>query len=190
MRWVALALTVLASGCVTEGAPIVPRTAPAPVAVPGDPDGAVYVVTNATVQTSPGNGVGYYITYEAGGHWHLRWTCDSAVSGYACAFDGTLTVAAGSAFANLAPFQLERNDQVWYTDATQTAVGFSTTASTASDGLDVDAPAGVKVSFDLFVDGVEYSQFVFLPSGDPAVAGDLFGSSPLSLPVTVLPSVP
>jgi hypothetical protein len=40
------------------------------------------------------------------------------------------------------------------------------------------------------IDGYRYWQFVFFPSGDPNVAGDLYGASPYGLPVTLLPTTP
>jgi hypothetical protein len=190
MHWLALAVACLLAGCVVDTVPVYDRYAPPPVAVAGDADGADWVVSGATIDLTPGVSVGYYLTYEAGGHWHVRWTCDSYTSGLGCAFDGSVTATAGDALTNLQPFQLERSDSVWLVDEAGTAIGYSALASTAVDGFDFDAPAGAKITFDLLVDGYRYWQFVFFPSGDPNVAGDLFGASPYGLPVTLLPTTP
>jgi len=190
MRWVALALLALAAGCVVDEEPYYDRQAPPPVAVAGDPDGAAFVTTDAIVDPLPGVTVGYYVTYGAGGHWQVRWTCDSLASGFSCAFDGTVAATAGDALPNLTPYLLEHTDAVWYADDASTVIGYSAVATTAVDGFDFDAPPGAKVTFDLLVDGYRYWQFVFLPSGDPNVPGDLYAASPVYLPVTLLPSTP
>jgi len=135
-------------------------------------------------------GVGYYITYETGGRWHVRWTCDSYASGFGCAFDGEVVATVGEALTDLQPIMLEGSDQVWMMDQAGTAIGYSALATTAVDGFDFTAPAGSKVAFDLLVDGYRYWQFVFFPSGDPNVDGDVFGASPYALPVALLPTVP
>jgi len=178
------------SGCVVEHTPYYERYAPPPVAVAGDPDSAAWVVSGATIDLTPGVSVGYYLTYEEGGRWHVRWTCDSYASGLGCAFDGSVLATAGDPLTNVVPFQLERADAVWLADDAGTQIGYSAMATTAVDGFDFDAPAGAKITFDLLVDGYRYWQFVFFPSGDPGIAGDLFGASPYGLPVTLLPSAP
>ena len=190
MRSFALAFAAVLAGCVVESTPVYDRYAPPPVAVEGDADGADWLVSDATIDLTPGVSVGYYVTCEAGGQWHVRWTCDSYASGFGCAFDGQVTATADSTLTNLQPYQLERSDDVWMVDEAGTAIGYSALASTAVDGFDFEAPAGAKVTFDLLVDGYRYWQFVFFPSGDPSVADDVFGASPYALPATLLPTTP
>ncbi len=190
MRWYALAFAALLAGCVVEHPVLYDRYADPPVDVAGDPDGAGWVVSDATIDLTPGLSVGYYITYQAGGRWHVRWTCDSLASGLGCAFDGQVTAAPGEAFTDLQPFQLERSDDVWLVDASGGAIGYSSLATTAVDGFDFQAPAGSKVTFDLLMDGYRYWQFVFFPSGDPSDPASAFGASPYGLPVVLLPTTP
>ena len=190
MRSFALAIAAVLAGCVVESPPVYDRYAPPPVAVEGDADGADWLVSDATIDLTPGVSVGYYVTYETSGLWHVRWTCDSYASGFGCAFDGQVTATADATLTDLQPYQLERNDSVWMVDEAGTAIGYSAMASTAVDGFDFAAPAGAKVTFDLLVDGYRYWQFVFFPSGDPNVAGDAFGASPYGLPVVLLPTAP
>jgi hypothetical protein len=190
MRWSALAFAGVLAGCVVEHEAGYERYAPEPVLVAGDPDGAAWVMSDTTIDLTPGLGVGYYVTYDAGGLWHVRWTCDSYASGFGCAFDGQVTAAAGDALGDLLPVLLEPSDQVWMVDEAGTAIGYSALATSAVDGFDFTAPAGAKVAFDLLVDGYRYWQFVFFPSGDPNDPASAYGASPYGLPVTLLPTTP
>ncbi|HEY3358248.1 MAG TPA: hypothetical protein VGQ83_33680 [Polyangia bacterium] len=186
MRWAFVGLALVATACGSEPPEtVVPY--PPPVAVPGDADGAVYIVSNASGELTPGAGVGYSITYETGGHWHVRWTCDSLVTGYICNFDGAVSAAAGDLITALAPIPAEAADSVWL-EPDGTALGFSAVATTAVDGFDFDAPAGHKVSIDVLVDGAYHLEFVIFPSGDPAL-GDIFAASPRVLPVVLQPTL-
>jgi hypothetical protein len=146
-------------------------------------------VTDYAADLNPGTSVGYFISYESGGHWRLRWTCDSALSGYYCLFDGTVQSTSGDSLSNLAAVSLDGSDDAWFTDETATAIGFSATATVAADGFDFDSTPGAKVTFDVLIDGVVYARLVFLPSGDPD-GGAAFAASPAALPVTLLPTVP
>jgi hypothetical protein len=190
MRAFALAFAAVVAGCVVESTPVIDRYADPPIAVEGDADGAAWLVSDATIDLTPGVSVGYYVTYESGGRWHVRWTCDSYASGLGCAFDGKVTATDGDPLTDLQPYQLESSDGVWLVDDAATAVGYSALATTAVDGFDFQSPAGAKITFDLLVDGYRYWQFVFFPSGDPNLPGDAFGASPYGLPVTLLPTTP
>ncbi len=56
----------------------------------------VEVDTDETMTADPGDGVGLFIEYGAGGHWHLWWTCDTARTGQTCDFNVSATASAGS----------------------------------------------------------------------------------------------
>jgi hypothetical protein len=170
-----------------DAGPIV-EIAPPPVAVPEDADGAVYVVTDATGELEPGVGAGYSITYDTGGHWHVRWTCDSAVSGGSCLFDGAVSAAAGDVLTSLAPTNITAPENVWL-EAGGMDIGFSALATVSVDGFDFDATPGAKVAFDVLIDGWRRIEFVLFPSGDPAL-GDLYAASPRFIPVVLQPTVP
>jgi hypothetical protein len=55
----------------------------------------VDVDTNATLVTTPGNGVGVYVEYEAGGQWRISWTCDTNLTGLSCSYMVDVSVASG-----------------------------------------------------------------------------------------------
>ena len=46
----------------------------------------VNITPGETLQTKPGEGVGIFVEYAAGGHWHVWTACDTFQSGVACDF--------------------------------------------------------------------------------------------------------
>jgi hypothetical protein len=102
----------------------------------------VQVDTNATLVTTPGNGIGVYVEYESGGHWSVSWTCDSSLTNLSCNFtvdasvtSGTIvdtgtTVGAGDAVTQANPSQIE-------------AV---TVTTTEVDGMTFDTTPGAQVT--------------------------------------------
>jgi hypothetical protein len=56
----------------------------------------VRVDTDATLVTTPGNGIGVYIEYQSGGHWRVSWTCDTALTNLSCNFVVDASVATGT----------------------------------------------------------------------------------------------
>src|SRR5437868_4514680 len=83
-------LAPLAVACVVQADPGSRRGAPVagggavpgtPAATDGNNDGSpsatpilVDVDTNGTMTAAPGQGVGVFTEYTAGGHWHIWWT--------------------------------------------------------------------------------------------------------------------
>ena len=112
-----LALSATLFACVIEEAP--PRRlghdsaageAPAPYptgsgTVGGDPTAPtpasaspmlVVVDTDQVMNADPGQGVGVFTEYAAGGKWHIWWTCDTAKSQQQCDVSLAATVATGT----------------------------------------------------------------------------------------------
>src|SRR5262249_23126380 len=59
----------------------------------------VDVNNDKTMNASPGEGVGVFIEYGTGGHWHVWWTCDTSVNTQGpltCDFSIRATVTKGS----------------------------------------------------------------------------------------------
>jgi len=52
--------------------------------------------TGKTVQSTPGDGVGVFVDYAAGGHWTIWWTCDTNKTGRTCTFDVNATTHDGT----------------------------------------------------------------------------------------------
>jgi hypothetical protein len=60
----------------------------APILVDVDP--------NRTLNATPGDGVGVFVEYATGGHWHVWWSCDTNKTSQGCAFNVDVTVAQGA----------------------------------------------------------------------------------------------
>ena len=56
----------------------------------------VVVDADKTMNAAPGDGVGVFVEYATGGHWHLWWTCDTTKTGQSCAFDVSAHVESGA----------------------------------------------------------------------------------------------
>src|SRR5690242_1712082 len=96
--------SLLAVGCVYDNDP--PRDlAPGQVGAGGPPGSTsppgptgpmlVDVDTDQTMNAVGGDGVGVFVEYAKGGHWHVWWTCDTNKTQESCDFAVTMTVAAG-----------------------------------------------------------------------------------------------
>jgi hypothetical protein len=157
------------------------------------------VDTGATFDASSmagGQGVGVFVEYQAGGHWTVQWTCDTAVSSLDCHFqiDVTLTGAAptsldaGSSAVALTNVQSQlqsENGQV--TQANGSELDAMTTTFSAIDGMSFDAPAGATITLDAKINGEDNGAFIFFVQ-DGKVNGGYTGT--LSDPIELEPSTP
>ncbi len=123
----------------------------------------VDVDPNQTMNASPGDGVGVFVEYATGGHWHVWWTCDTNKTGLSCSFDNTISAAKGS-IANVGSM----TPGVAAMGVTQNAPGAieaQTSTTTAVDGLTFDTPltAGQTpiITVDAKVNGQENAQWLF-----------------------------
>ncbi len=148
----------------------------------------VVVDTNQTMNNTPGGeGVGVFVQYAAGGHWHVWWTCDTNKSGLPCDFVVTMT---GAGFANATPSAFEANDTLDTTVANRLVATTHTT--TGIDAVDFVATPGTDVTIDTSVSGLRDGSFFFWvgddSSGKPAINGNYQGQ--LSDPLIFEPSLP
>jgi hypothetical protein len=65
-----------------------PSSSPSPMLVEID--------TDQTMSADPGQGVGVFIEYATGGHWHVWWTCDTAKTGQSCDFSVSAAAKSGN----------------------------------------------------------------------------------------------
>jgi hypothetical protein len=107
---VAAFLPLALVGCVLENGPprrLSPEPEPPPAQPsPDDPPAPsspvspapllVEIDTDQTMLVEPGEGVGVFIEYASGGHWALRWTCDTLVTGQDCDVNLSATAASGN----------------------------------------------------------------------------------------------
>jgi hypothetical protein len=150
---------------------------------------AVVVDTNQTM-TAPspqgfgGQGIGVFVEYRAGGHWHVYWACDTSLSGAPCNFTVGISVT-DSSIANATPTNFGPNDTM---TSTTSQVSAATTTTTQVDTVDFDATAGGKITLQANIPSLpsDGSWFFFVQDGQ--VNGGYNG--PLSDPLIFEPSTP
>jgi hypothetical protein len=143
----------------------------------------VVVDTDRVLTATPGQGVGVFTEYRGGGHWHVWWTCDTAVSQSTCTFEINVAVS-GGVISNV---QSEGAAVQSWVAATPRQVTVSTVTSTELDGITFDAPAGQSIQVDAQLNGTRDGQFLFFVQ-DGIVNGGYMGQ--LSDPLVFSPSTP
>jgi len=145
----------------------------------------VVVDTNQTMNAKGGQGVGLFVQYDAGGHWHVWWTCDTALSGLSCDFAIAIT---GTSIANATTSfdSSETGDAL----ATSTPGELDVTSHTTTgvDAIDFDATPGADMKVDLSVSGLRGGEFFFFVQNGQ-IDGN-FPSSKLTDPLIFEPSTP
>jgi hypothetical protein len=121
-----------------------------PILVDVDPD--------KTLTAAPGQGVGVFVEYQTGGHWHVWWTCDTTKTSLNCVFDVKGSVDSG-ALANVQAEAFEPADTL----SSPSAQSFEakTTTTTAVDGVRFDAPLGATLTVDAAIGGLRDGSFYF-----------------------------
>lgn len=157
---------------------------PYAMSIPACPSGAgsaasVSVDTDAALTTAQGEGTGVFVEYMAGGHWHIWTSCDTFVTGYACAYDVTAQVSGGSV-SNVHGEDLETSDVAGSACADSAYLSVTTTSNV--DGMLFDAPAGAAVRVTAALGGAIYPDLVYWVSG--GVAHSDAHSNPLDLTPT------
>ncbi len=149
--------------------------------LPGEPL-TVVVDTGKTMNAVGGQGVGVFVEYRAGGHWHVWWTCDTTLSGLPCDFGLTMT---GTALANAKSSQFEGND--YFSAPDPTTLTATTHTTDGVDALDFDATPGTDLKIELGVSGLKDGNFFFFVQ-DGAIDGNYQGN--LTDPLIFEPSTP
>lgn len=139
----------------------------------------VEVDTGKTMKAAPGDGVGVFVEYAAGGKWHVWWTCDTNQTRQACNFSVAITPQSG-AVTNVKTEAFAAGD-VLSVDAPQ-QISLATRTTTQVHGLTFDAVAGAPIRLDASVSGLKDSGFIFFVQ-DGVVNGGFSGvlTNPLLL---------
>ncbi len=122
--------------------------APAPVLVPID--------TDQTLEASPGLGVGIFIEYRSGGHWNLRWTCDTERTGQSCDFD--VQVSTDHTVSNALE---DGSIATVTTSATGTTIHAGGVITSTMETLTFDATPGEEIRLTASVSGLTDGSFFF-----------------------------
>ncbi len=138
----------------------------------------VEVDTDQTMTADPGQGVGVFVEYGAGGKWHVWWTCDTLQTNKPCDFALTITSGNGP-IANLDTSQIQGG----YVATPEPArIEASVRTTTEVHGLRFDTLPGAILTIDASVSGLKDGSFLFFVQ-DGKVRGGFAGqvTNPLQL---------
>ena len=119
----------------------------------------VDIDTDKTMNAAPGEGVGVFVEYATGGHWHVWWTCDTKVntSGpLTCDFTVRVNVTQGKlALKTDAPVGAA------LVAPTGQQVDVATTTGAELHGLTFDTDPGVSVTLEATIGGQHDGRYFF-----------------------------
>ncbi|MEO5727370.1 MAG: hypothetical protein ABI134_26235 [Byssovorax sp.] len=120
----------------------------------------VAITPDKTLQADAGEGVGIFVEYATGGHWHVWTSCDTNKSQVACDFEVFAIPEKGAKIANVqAAETLESGDVA--EELTDGSAHLSASTSTEFDGMTFDSTPGALVELEVYFDGVPDSRVVF-----------------------------
>jgi hypothetical protein len=113
----------------------------------------VEVDSNQTMAAQPGEGVGVFVEYAKGGHWHVWWTCDTNKTSQSCDFAVSISAATG----NLSNIDATEMAGGLYSSPNPSRIDASSTITTELRGIRFDTDAGgvitVQASLGTLTDG-------------------------------------
>lgn len=155
----------------SDPAPTTPgNSSPSPMLVEVDAD--------QTMTAVGGEGVGVFIEYGKGGHWHVWWTCDTAQTRQSCDF----SVSAAAASGNISNVDASELAGGFVTTSTASRVEATSTTTTEIHGIRFDTNPGAIVTVEAAVGGLKDGSFLFFVQ-DGKVNGGFAGklTNPLQL---------
>ena len=141
-----------------------------------------FVDTDQTLEADAAEGVGIFVEYLAGGHWHVFTTCDTDLSGAACLFDIVLTTASTEPVIGVGPDGLESSDVVELSGDHNVRALLDTDYD--FDGLYLQTEPGSVLSIDALLDDACGNAYVYwigdgaIHSGAPSTPFELEPSAP------------
>lgn len=123
----------------------------------------VSVDTDQTMDAVPGEGVGLFVEYAAGGNWLLWTTCDTNYSNVACAFDVFATVDTSSTIDDVTETDLEGHDLVEVFKSGEVHLHAET--SSDMDAVRILTTPGAILRVEMSLDGVAEQRFIYWVSG-------------------------
>lgn len=136
----------------------------------------VEVDSDQTMTAVGGDGVGVFVEYGRGGHWHVWWTCDTNQTRQRCDFAITLTAdSLSNVDASELPSGAVRTPSASSIDA-------MTTTTTQTHGVRFDTAPGAAITVEASVGGLRDGSFLFFVQ-DGKVNGGFPGvlTNPLQL---------
>lgn len=139
--------------------------------------------TDFALDSKPGDGVGIFVEYYAGGHYRIWTTCDTNTSGAMCPFDIFTSVDTASTITAVGEENLEGFDSISLSQGNGTVdLHFETDSDYDAIGIDVTPGAILRV--EAYLDGLSEPRFVYwfgdgvLHQGAPTNPIDLIPSKP------------
>lgn len=134
------------------------------------------------IDVDPAEGVGVFVEYSAGGHWHVFTSCDSNVSRHDCLFDVVVHATGPNGILGASGDSLEDDDSVslFGSDGVQ-MVSYT---DYDFDGFYVDTDPGAGLSVDALLDDQCAATYVYwvdqqaVHAGAPSTPFELVPSAP------------
>lgn len=132
-----------------------PDVAPPPSSAPAIEPMLVVIDTDKTMTADPGQGVGVFVEYGAGGAWTVFWTCDTAISGRRCPV--SLKLATEGGFDDVATQGLPGASVM----LSSQELSVTTTTGSELHGLTFHSAPGDVLTLDARVGGLDDGSFLF-----------------------------
>jgi hypothetical protein len=123
---------------------------PADTPEPTDTPLQVAIDADQALESLPGDGVGVFVEYVTGGHWHVWTSCDTNSSDAVCAFDVFVTVADGPPITNSRTENLEGSDII--EKKADGSLHLIAKTSAELDGMTFDTDAGAVIELEAYFD--------------------------------------
>ena len=150
---------------------------------PVEPDPTLFSIdTDQTLQAEPGEGVGLFVEYAAGGTWRLWTTCDTNYSNVGCKFDVFASVDTSSEMSSVEGIDFEGFDAVEMLE--EGVAHFHAETASDIDVLQITTTPGAILRVELDLDGSSGARFIYWV-GD----GVVHEGAPIS-PVDLEPTAP
>ena len=122
----------------------------------------VDVDTGRTMSAQPGDGLGVFVEYQAGGHWHVWWTCDTNKTSQSCPMDVKVSLPAG-ATGQLSNAKADGATPSGTAPLTisPTQLESVTTTTTGVDGMTFDTVAGAIITLEASIGTLKDGSFIF-----------------------------
>lgn len=127
--------------------------------ITGDPM-LVNIDTDVALDATPGDGVGIFVEYYAGGRYRIWTTCDTDFSGNICPFEIYTSVDTSSTISAVYEENLEGYDSITV-DQSQGAVDLYLETDSDYDAVELDVTPGAILRLEAYVDGLSQPRFVY-----------------------------
>jgi hypothetical protein len=123
----------------------------------------------ASMDASPGDGVGLFVEYAGDGHWNVFTTCDTSISGASCNFDVVISADPSVVLSRVEGQDLNDFDTLSLDG--DGSIRLVTDTDFGMNGVSFNAAPGATIEVDMLLDGVEQPEFVYAVSDGVLLRG-------------------